>query len=236
VPAPRRTPSRDLRLPASVRRRQPLLRLDDRRPTTPRGTPVRRRQPLHAQSPAGRARGRVPGRRSIHRAARGGADQAATPSRQAAADRCARCVGSSLWRTDGRWERRLSMLGDHPIDVVPLATDLDASKEFYAGKLGLEILDESEDAITYRRRGRGHRLRTDRLDRRSTQERTGHHAAEVAPRWCPGTSGARAPRPTGRPACAARASAEVGAPAGRRAPAAFRRPAGRRRRRPRRRP
>jgi catechol-2,3-dioxygenase len=42
------------------------------------------------------------------------------------------------------------MLGDHPIDVVLLATDLESSKEFYAGKLGLEILTESEEAITYR--------------------------------------------------------------------------------------
>ena len=42
------------------------------------------------------------------------------------------------------------MLGDHPIDVVLLATDLESSKEFYAGRLGLEILTESEEAITYR--------------------------------------------------------------------------------------
>ena len=42
------------------------------------------------------------------------------------------------------------MLGDHPIDVVLLATDLESSKQFYAGKLGLEILNESEEAITYK--------------------------------------------------------------------------------------
>jgi catechol-2,3-dioxygenase len=42
------------------------------------------------------------------------------------------------------------MLGDHPIDVVLLATDLESSKQFYAGQLGLEILNESEEAITYR--------------------------------------------------------------------------------------
>ena len=42
------------------------------------------------------------------------------------------------------------MLGEHPIHVVLLATDLEASKEFYAGKLGLEILDENEQAITYK--------------------------------------------------------------------------------------
>jgi catechol-2,3-dioxygenase len=42
------------------------------------------------------------------------------------------------------------MLGEHPIDVVLLATDLESSKEFYAGKLGLEILNESEEGITYK--------------------------------------------------------------------------------------
>lgn len=42
------------------------------------------------------------------------------------------------------------MLGEHPIEVVLLATDLESSKEFYAGKLGLEILNEGEEAITYK--------------------------------------------------------------------------------------
>ena len=42
------------------------------------------------------------------------------------------------------------MLGNHPIYVVLLATDLESSKEFYADKLGLEILNESEEAITYK--------------------------------------------------------------------------------------
>jgi catechol-2,3-dioxygenase len=42
------------------------------------------------------------------------------------------------------------MLGDHPIDVVLLATDLETSKQFYAGKLGLEILNESAEAIVYK--------------------------------------------------------------------------------------
>ena len=42
------------------------------------------------------------------------------------------------------------MLGDHPIDVVLLATDLASSKDFYAGKLGLEILSESEEEVTYK--------------------------------------------------------------------------------------
>ncbi len=42
------------------------------------------------------------------------------------------------------------MLGDHPIDVVLLATDLESSKEFYAGKLGLEILNDGDDAVVYK--------------------------------------------------------------------------------------
>jgi catechol-2,3-dioxygenase len=42
------------------------------------------------------------------------------------------------------------MLGDHPMTVVLLATDLEASKAFYAGQLGLEILSESDAMITYR--------------------------------------------------------------------------------------
>jgi catechol 2,3-dioxygenase-like lactoylglutathione lyase family enzyme len=42
------------------------------------------------------------------------------------------------------------VLGEHPIDVVLLATDLKSSKEFYADKLGLEILNENEEEITYK--------------------------------------------------------------------------------------
>ena len=42
------------------------------------------------------------------------------------------------------------MLGNNPIDVVLLATDLGESKDFYAGKLGLEILTEYEDEIIYK--------------------------------------------------------------------------------------
>ena len=42
------------------------------------------------------------------------------------------------------------MLGDHPIHPVLLATDLAAARDFYHTKLGLEILSESEAAITFR--------------------------------------------------------------------------------------
>jgi catechol 2,3-dioxygenase-like lactoylglutathione lyase family enzyme len=42
------------------------------------------------------------------------------------------------------------MLGDHQIEPVLLATDLRASRDFYAQKLGLEIVSESENAVTFR--------------------------------------------------------------------------------------
>jgi catechol 2,3-dioxygenase-like lactoylglutathione lyase family enzyme len=41
------------------------------------------------------------------------------------------------------------MLGEHPIYPVLLATDLAATRDFYHTKLGLEILTESEAAITF---------------------------------------------------------------------------------------
>ena len=42
------------------------------------------------------------------------------------------------------------MLGEYPIDVVLLATDLEASKDFYLNKIGLEILDESAYGIQFK--------------------------------------------------------------------------------------
>jgi catechol 2,3-dioxygenase-like lactoylglutathione lyase family enzyme len=42
------------------------------------------------------------------------------------------------------------MLGDHPIDVVLLATDLDASKDFYANKIGLEIASEGPFGVQFK--------------------------------------------------------------------------------------
>lgn len=42
------------------------------------------------------------------------------------------------------------MLGDYPIDVVLLATDLDASRDFYRDMIGLEILNESPNAVTFK--------------------------------------------------------------------------------------
>jgi catechol 2,3-dioxygenase-like lactoylglutathione lyase family enzyme len=49
------------------------------------------------------------------------------------------------------------MLGDYPIDVVLLATDLNASRDFYRDKIGLEIVTESPNAVTFKC-GSGNRL------------------------------------------------------------------------------
>ncbi len=42
------------------------------------------------------------------------------------------------------------MLGDHPIDVVLLATDLDASRVFYRDKIRLQLLNDSPDALVFK--------------------------------------------------------------------------------------
>ena len=42
------------------------------------------------------------------------------------------------------------MLGDYPVHVVLLSLDLAETRRFYHDQLGLEILDESEAAITFR--------------------------------------------------------------------------------------
>jgi catechol-2,3-dioxygenase len=42
------------------------------------------------------------------------------------------------------------MLAEHPIDVMLLATDLGAARGFYGDKIGLEILIESDDFLTFK--------------------------------------------------------------------------------------
>jgi catechol-2,3-dioxygenase len=41
------------------------------------------------------------------------------------------------------------VLAEHPIDVMLLATDLGAAKEFYSEKVGLGLLIETDDFITF---------------------------------------------------------------------------------------
>ncbi len=42
------------------------------------------------------------------------------------------------------------MLGEFPIDVVLLATDLEASKDFYANKVGLEIESDTPYGVQFK--------------------------------------------------------------------------------------
>ena len=42
------------------------------------------------------------------------------------------------------------MLGNYPMHVVLLSRDLGETRAFYHDKLGLEILDENQEAITFR--------------------------------------------------------------------------------------
>ncbi|HCF99111.1 MAG TPA: hypothetical protein DEV93_01040 [Chloroflexi bacterium] len=48
------------------------------------------------------------------------------------------------------FERTDEMLGDYPINVVLLAKDLDSAKDFYANKVGLEILQDNPNVVTFR--------------------------------------------------------------------------------------
>lgn len=41
------------------------------------------------------------------------------------------------------------MLADHPIDVMLLATDLGVAKDFYGERIGLVVLSESEEFVTF---------------------------------------------------------------------------------------
>jgi catechol-2,3-dioxygenase len=45
--------------------------------------------------------------------------------------------------------REESMLANHPIDPMILATDLAVAREFYGEKVGLEVLIESDDFLTF---------------------------------------------------------------------------------------
>ena len=41
------------------------------------------------------------------------------------------------------------MLADHPVDVMLLATDLEVARQFYAGTLGLPMLLETGQFVTF---------------------------------------------------------------------------------------
>jgi catechol-2,3-dioxygenase len=64
-----------------------------------------------------------------------------------------------------------SMLSEQPIDVMLLATDLGVAREFYADKIGLEVLIESDDFLTFKCGGDS-RLVVSRSDTGTSESQT----------------------------------------------------------------
>jgi catechol-2,3-dioxygenase len=63
------------------------------------------------------------------------------------------------------------MLAEHPIDVMLTAPDLDAVRRFYGERVGLEVLIESDDFMTFRCGGDS-RLVVTRTSAPSTEQTT----------------------------------------------------------------
>jgi catechol-2,3-dioxygenase len=63
------------------------------------------------------------------------------------------------------------MLSEHSIDVMLTAPDLDAMKQFYGERVGLEVLIESDDFMTFRCGGDS-RLVVTRTSAPSTEQTT----------------------------------------------------------------
>jgi catechol-2,3-dioxygenase len=63
------------------------------------------------------------------------------------------------------------MLAEHPIDVMLTAPDLDAVRRFYGERVGLEVLIESDDFVTFRCGGDS-RLVVTRTSAPSTEQTT----------------------------------------------------------------
>jgi catechol-2,3-dioxygenase len=80
---------------------------------------------------------------------------------------------------------RDDLLGEYPIDVVLLATDLEAVKDFYTNRVGLEILDETPNGVIFKCGG-GSRLVLSKSTVGTADEQTqaswrvGDLAAEIA--------------------------------------------------------
>ncbi len=45
------------------------------------------------------------------------------------------------------------MLGDHPVFPILLSTDMEASRRFFEGTLGLELVDENQERMVFRSGG-----------------------------------------------------------------------------------
>jgi catechol-2,3-dioxygenase len=63
------------------------------------------------------------------------------------------------------------MLAKHPIDVMLTATDLAVAKQFYGDTIGLDVLIESDEFLTFRCGGDS-RLVVTRSSIRSTEQQT----------------------------------------------------------------
>jgi catechol-2,3-dioxygenase len=63
------------------------------------------------------------------------------------------------------------MLAEHPIDVMLTASDLGAVRQFYGDQVGLDVLIESEDFVTFRCGGAS-RLVVTRTSQPSTEQTT----------------------------------------------------------------
>ena len=103
------------------------------------------------------------------------------------------------------------MLGNHPITPVLLATDLAAAREFYHGKLGLQIDRKNENAIGFRY-GNGTRLDVTQstVGTADQQIQAAGRSATSAPRWpnsAPAASRSKTATPQARPRTASPTSA-----------------------------
>jgi catechol-2,3-dioxygenase len=63
------------------------------------------------------------------------------------------------------------MLAEHPIDVMLTASDLGAVRQFYGDQVGLDVLIESDDFVTFRCGGAS-RLVVTRTSQPSTEQTT----------------------------------------------------------------
>jgi catechol-2,3-dioxygenase len=63
------------------------------------------------------------------------------------------------------------MLGGYPIDVMLLATDLAVARDYYANRIGLEILIETDDFLTFKCGGDS-RLVVTRSDSGTSEQQT----------------------------------------------------------------
>jgi catechol-2,3-dioxygenase len=77
------------------------------------------------------------------------------------------------------------MLANHPIDVMILATDLNIAKQFYGERIGLDVLLESDDFLTFKCGGDSRLVVTSSTTGTSDPQtkaswRVGDVAAEVA--------------------------------------------------------